>query len=221
MEQQLNLSRNNLSRNSVMLRTAVSAFALTAFCILAYNVSQGNTDAFDRELSGLIYSLRNDFTKSIFVPWTYLGNAAVIISAIGVLTVIPRTRWSIGMPSAITGSLTFILYKFLKQNFARPRPDEIFHLIEQGGFSFPSGHSMNGLFCYGMMIFLIRKTCEDKAAANILSVILGILITGIGFSRIFVGVHYPTDVIGGFLLGMVCLMLVSLGIDKLRYNFEK
>lgn len=222
MEQQLNLlNKNNLNRSSVILRLAASAFALTAFYILSYNVYLGNTMSFDKELSEVIYSLRGNFTKSIFIPWTYLGNAATIISVIGIAVVIPRIRWKIGIPTALTSIVTFLLYKFLKQSFARPRPDVIFHLIEQGGYSFPSGHSMNGLFCYGMIIFLLRRTCKDKETANILSVVLGILILGIGFSRIFVGVHYPTDVIGGFLLGTACLMLATLGIDKLHYNFRK
>ena len=222
MERQLDLlSRKTLNRNSVVLRLAVSAFALTAFCIIAYKVSLGNTETFDRKVSEIVYSFRNSFTKSIFVPWTYLGNAVIVISAIGIATVIPKTRWSIGVPTALTGTVTFALYKFLKYSFARPRPEEVFHLIQQGGFSFPSGHSMNGLFCYGMIIFLIRRNCSDKTTANCLTAIGSIMIIGIGFSRIFVGVHYPTDVAGGFLLGLACLMPATLGIDKVHYNLRK
>ena len=127
-----------------------------------------------------------------------MGNSMTIISVIAVLLLVPATRKNIGLPICISGSIVVAFYKVLKISFARPRPEEIYHIIRQGGFSFPSGHSMNGIFCYGMMIFLIRRHCKDRTTANILTAVLSLLIVSIGFSRIYVGVHYPSDVIGGF-----------------------
>lgn len=194
-------------------RIFIMIVALACFGLIAYQVSTGRSQGFDEAVSRKIYELRAVRLNEILVPITYMGNSMTIISVIAVLLLIPATRKNMGLPICISGSIVVAFYKVLKISFARPRPEEIYHIIRQGGFSFPSGHSMNGIFCYGMMIFLIRRHCKDRKTANILTAVLSLLIVSIGFSRIYVGVHYPSDVIGGFSMGVACLMAVTLGID--------
>lgn len=93
-------------------------------------------------------------------------------------------------------------------------------LIPQGGYSFPSGHSMNCIVCYGILIYLIRRYCPNKKAANILTVLLGLLIIGIGTSRVYVGVHFPTDVLGGWSLGLAFLLVSIIMLEKIRGEKE-
>lgn len=207
----------NSKENSVALRSGIAVLGAVAFGLIAWQVTAGNTTAFDTAVDQWFYSLRNGATKGILVPVTYLGNAASIVMIMLALLLIPKTRKPIGLPSAITGIVVLLIYKVLKNTFARPRPEEMWHIIEQGGFSFPSGHSLNGLVCYGMIIFCVRRCCRDRVTANWITGLLTLLIVLIGISRIFVGVHYVTDVLAGWSLGLCFLMIATICMDKLIY----
>lgn len=100
----------------------------------------------------------------------------------------------------------------LKEIFKRPRP-EINRLIDEWGYSLPSGHSMVSMAFYGWLMYLSYKFIENKYLKWSLIGILGALIIIIGISRIYLGVHYTTDVLGGFLISIAYLM-VYIGITK-------
>ena len=85
----------------------------------------------------------------------------------------------------------------LKKLIRRPRPS-IEHLVVADGFSFPSGHSASSMAFYGLLIYWIWKNCKNVMLRNVLVAFLGFIILAIGTSRIYLGVHYPSDVIGGF-----------------------
>ena len=94
-----------------------------------------------------------------------------------------------------------LLNQILKFILQRPRPTE-FRLIEETGFSFPSGHSMVSMAFYGYLIYLIYKNLKNKYLKYILITILSLLIIFIGISRIYLGVHYTSDVLAGFLISI-------------------
>ena len=100
--------------------------------------------------------------------------------------------------------------KFILQ---RPRPTE-YRIIEETGYSFPSGHSMVSMAFYGLLIYLIYKHIENKYLKWLLISILSLLIILIGFSRIYLGVHYVSDVIAGFLFSIAYLILFIKSINK-------
>ena len=100
----------------------------------------------------------------------------------------------------------------LKNAFQRGRP--IDSIIEESGYSFPSGHSMVSMAFYGFLIYLVYKS-NIKYKGLIIG-LLSVLIVLIGISRIYLGVHYPTDVIGGFTLSLSYLLLF---IDITKPNF--
>ena len=100
--------------------------------------------------------------------------------------------------------------KFILQ---RPRPTE-YRIIEETGYSFPSGHSMVSMAFYGLLIYLIYKHIENKYLKWLLISILSLLIVLIGFSRIYLGVHYVGDVIAGFLFSIAYLILFIKSINK-------
>ena len=97
--------------------------------------------------------------------------------------------------------LVFLLNLLLKNIFARERPG-ILPLVTESGFSFPSAHSMVSIAYYGFIIYLINLKFPNKNK-YISIVLISILILLIGMSRIYLGVHYATDVIGGFLIGFI------------------
>lgn len=99
-----------------------------------------------------------------------------------------------------------ILNQGMKFILQRPRPTE-YRIIEETGYSFPSGHSMVSMAFYGLLIYLIYKHIENKYLKWLLISILSLLIVLIGFSRIYLGVHYVSDVIAGFLFSIAYLIL--------------
>ena len=101
--------------------------------------------------------------------------------------------------------------QLVKILFRRPRPTHVEHLIVQGGYSFPSGHAMGSIITYGALLFLIIRASKTWLPVLIGSVTLLPLIALIGMSRIYLGVHYPSDVIGGYSLGLAVLSL-SIGL---------
>ena len=153
----------------------------------------------------------------------------------------------IGVPIAAVAIIGSAINKVFKHTILRPRPDVSLHLIEQGGWSFPSGHSISGLLLYGFLVWLIRRyvnsgdsACVGSANSaetnctlannsnahcrlfgNIATVILTLLWIGVGLSRIYLGVHYPTDIVGGWTLGMAVMMVAIIIIEKIeRHNSD-
>ena len=106
-----------------------------------------------------------------------------------------------------------VLNQLLKRILQRPRPTE-FRIIEETGYSFPSGHSMVSMAFYGYLIYLIYKYVKNKYIKWISIVLLSILICTIGVSRIYLGVHYTSDVLGGFLVSISYLILFISTVNK-------
>ena len=103
--------------------------------------------------------------------------------------------------------------RILKYILQRPRPTE-FRIIEETGYSFPSGHSMVSLAFYGYLIYLIYKYINNKHLKRTLIIILSVLICIIGVSRIYLGVHYTSDVLGGFLISFAYLIIYIELVNK-------
>lgn len=95
----------------------------------------------------------------------------------------------------------------------RSRPTE-FRIVEETGYSFPSGHSMVSMAFYGYLIYLIYKYVENKYVKWSSIVLLSILICSIGISRIYLGVHYTSDVLGGFLISISYLIIYISATNK-------
>jgi len=112
-------------------------------------------------------------------------------------------RWSIAASANI--ALGALLNQALKYVFLRERPG-VPHLVEVSGYSFPSGHSMNSLIFYGFFIYFILKNMKHRSKYAI-AALLGLLVPMIGISRIYLGVHYASDVLAGFLVGIGWLVL--------------
>ena len=106
-----------------------------------------------------------------------------------------------------------ILNQLLKRILQRPRPTE-YRIIEETGYSFPSGHSMVSMAFYGYLIYLIYKYVKNKYIKWISIVLLSILICSIGVSRIYLGVHYTSDVLGGFFISISYLIIYISAANK-------
>lgn len=204
------------SRKRMYAEWIIIGGALLCFAYVAYQVSSGRILSFDETITHWVYTHRTPLLNSIWIPITYLGNWQTI-TLLGILLLLYKgTRKNIGIPFTIISLSSTVLYKVVKTVFQRPRPDIAVRIIEQGGFSFPSGHSMNGIVCFGILIYLIRRYCRNRKLADGLTAFLILLIAAIGFSRVYVGVHYPTDIIGGWSLGLAYLLAAIYIFEKIR-----
>ena len=156
--------------------------------------------------------LISDFATPIAKIITNFGGAIfLIILTIILLTTIKNKKIGITIPINLV--LITIINQALKNILQRPRPTE-FRIIEETGYSFPSGHSMVSMAFYGYLIYLVYKYVKNKYIKWSIIVLLSILISTIGISRIYLGVHYTSDVLGGFLVSISYLILFISTVNK-------
>ncbi|MEG0829512.1 MAG: phosphatase PAP2 family protein [Anaerovoracaceae bacterium] len=187
-------------------RLMIIVGCMLVFGVIAYFVATRDVLFFDTVIREWFYSLRNDVATGIMKPLTFTGNWQFIVCICLLLLIIPMTRKNYGIPVAMAAVFISLFNKGIKYIFQRPRPDEAVHLIEESGFSFTSGHAITSMLVYGLLIYLIRRQMVNKTLANVLTVVLCVPLIGIGLSRIYLGVHFPTDVFGGWVLGLATLM---------------
>ena len=143
---------------------------------------------------------------------TNFGGAIFVISLTTILFFVIKDK-KIGISIITNLGIVTILNQIIKFIMQRPRPTE-FRIIEETGYSFPSGHSMVSLAFYGYLIYLIYKYINNKHLKRTLIIILSVLICIIGVSRIFLGVHYTSDVLGGFLISFAYLIIYIELVNK-------
>jgi len=189
--------------------------SLLAFIIIAYAVRSGDTAGFDDPIRNFIYSLRANWLNTLMEGITYLGNWQSVTVVCLLLLAYDKTRVPYGALGSTTALTVTLLNKVFKEIFARARPDDIIPLIQQGGHAFPSGHAVTSMAFYGILLVLVQTRMEDRKRATALSVVLILLIALIGPSRIYLGVHYPTDILAGWAEGV----FVATAVYMLAFKF--
>ena len=127
---------------------------------------------------------------------------------IGIVIFAALRRWSDGLLMAACGVLPPVINLGLKELAARPRPDAALALVEETGYAFPSGHTVFATAFYGGLIYLLGHwgAFPDRPVLRrAIQGALALFILGVGVSRVYVGAHWPSDVVGGWLFGGLCL----------------
>lgn len=150
---------------------------------------------------------------------TKLGGAITLIS-ITIILLLGLKNKKIGLLVALNLIISTGLNLLLKNIVQRPRPNE-FRLIDETGYSFPSGHSMVSMAFYGFLIYLIYKFVKSKRLKWTLMIVLSILIITIGISRIYLGVHYTSDVLAGFTISVSYLVIYTSIVKKFIWKREE
>lgn len=162
---------------------------------------------FDNIVYSKIIYFKSDVITNLLKIITFFGSAIAFIS-ICILSFIfmknKKIPTYISINLAICGIFNFILKNVVRRN----RPIG-YRLVEESGFSFPSGHSMASMAFYGLIIYFIFKFVKNKKIKTCLIIVLSMLITLIGISRIYLGVHYPSDVLAGFMISISYLILYT------------
>lgn len=149
--------------------------------------------------------LISDFATPIAKLITNFGGALVLIGTTIILVISIKNR-RIGLSIIANLGIVTGLNIVLKQIVQRPRPTE-YRIVNETGYSFPSGHSMVSMAFYGFLIYLIYKYVKNQYLKIGLITFLSILIISIGISRIYLGVHYTSDVMAGFCISVSYLVL--------------
>ncbi|WP_208559576.1 phosphatase PAP2 family protein [Marinilactibacillus kalidii] len=183
---------------------------------------------FDDYVGNEIIDEREPILTSIFRGITLFGNVLpltllAIATSLFILFKL-KNKW-LSLWYLLTVALgAGVLNQVLKYMIRRDRPSSVEHLIMQDGYSFPSGHAMGSIILYGAMIFLVLRLSEHLWFRLIASIGLMCLILLIGVSRIYLGVHFPSDIVGGYSVGMMWLTfsigLYGLSLTK-RPEIEK
>ena len=199
------------------------SFALLLFMIIGYIVKfypEMLVD-FDQPIQTAIRGDLPETLTLLFRAITHLIDIPVIISWVLIVAFIfYRKQWK--MESYLMlGNLTLagILIVTFKNIYQRPRP-EIVHLVEEKGFSFPSGHSLAVTLMVGSLIVILSQRIKNTTWRKVVQIGLGIYLVSVLVSRIYLGVHYPSDVIASLCVGLGVLFMEFPFYDKLRFQWR-
>ena len=199
------------------------SFALLLFVILGYVVKfhSGQLKGID---SLLQTTLRGNLPHALtvfFSSLTSLINTPVIVTWVALLLGIflYKKWWSEALLLGGNLVLTGLLVKLLKGVYQRPRP-VLQHLVVESGFSFPSGHALASTLVVGALVIIVSQRVKNRHLRHLLQVLLMVFILTIMTSRVYLGVHYPTDVLGSLFLGLGMLHIEFPYYDKLRFQWR-
>jgi undecaprenyl-diphosphatase len=213
------LSRVGLLETAVLISLLFIAGGIWAFVEVADEVIEGESQHYDE---AILRALRQPGDPSQPIGPTWLKAAALDFTALGSTAVISlvctvtvgflalRRKWGsvvLVLASIAGGALVSTI---LKQSFERARPSMVPHLAEVHSLSFPSGHSMLSAITYITLGTLLARTTSDRKI-KIYYLAIAIFLAGlIGLTRVYLGVHYPTDVLAGWCAGISWALLCSL-----------
>ena len=185
----------------------ILAALVFVFAFITREVLQKELTGFDTAVYNFISKFENPLLTEIFKFLSFLSSGTfIVLLSIALFFIFKSKKY--GLLSLCNLVFIVILNQTLKLFFSRPRPFE-WMLIEETGYSFPSGHAMVSAAFYGMLIYLIWQTKLKTKYKKIWTIVLALLIFFIGLSRIYLGVHYTSDILAGFTLSLSCLIVTT------------
>ena len=189
------------------LKWIICFISLVIFIALGILVLTKN----DIYLDSIVYNfiskyISNDLTF-IVKNLTHLASVFMVI-LITLLIFVCHKNKKYGIFLTLDLVLITLFQYILKFTFLRVRPVDI-NLIEETGYSFPSGHSLTAFAFYGFIIYLIQTSKLDKRSKNIYTILFSIIILVVGLSRVYLGVHFFTDVVGAFSFSLAFLIIYT------------
>lgn len=217
MENKQNERVTHLSIMSFLILMMIGLFAFITFQISGEGIL-----AFDAQIIAYVQSFVTPEMTAFVLSLTEFGSVKYVVAFVLILGTglffTQHNKLALFVVVASGGGAALNL--ILKNMISRDRPN-ILPIIEASGYSFPSGHSMGSLIFYGSAAFVIVYFTKESLTKWGSVLALSIFISSIGVSRIYLGVHYPTDVIGGFAMGIAWLFICIIAfkiIDSREYT---
>ncbi|MBX9972618.1 phosphatase PAP2 family protein [Cytobacillus firmus] len=216
------MKRKNLTSKNIIylaLAAAIIGGFLLLFIEIVDELKENELIRFDETVIEYVQAFISPRLTEFMNVVTFLGSVkwlafAVLMAAV-LLFVFKKKSLALFM--VLSSGLGALFNLLLKWIFKRERPD-IRPLIEEQGFSFPSGHSMGSFIFYGSLAYMIIHLAKRKRWKAAWTVLLGCFIIMIGLSRIYLGVHFPSDVIAGFAAGGAWLTIMIIGFRYYEYR---
>ncbi len=203
---------------TIILALIVVVLGINLFIELTATLQTDTLAAYDDRITEYVHSYRNPGLTSYFMLVTNIGdvNGYLIVLGISVLlTVLFFKRWKYIWQIVLVLFLASASNVILKRFIDRARPG-IEHLVVVKTLSYPSGHAMSAMAFYGFLIYLLYKFKMNLLLKIALMLLLTVLILSIGISRIYLGVHFPSDIAGGFIAGMIWVFFCILIFDVIE-----
>ena len=203
----------------ILVGTLAVVGALLAFTLIAGEVAEGDTKAFDERI---LLGLRRADQPAVPVGPSWLEDTALDLTALGsagVLFIVVTAvlgylllerRYALLTVTLVSTIGGWLLGALLKEIFARQRPSVVPHLQHVSSPSFPSGHAMESAVVYLTLGVLLARSTGDRRLRVYFVAVAMVLTFIVGMTRVFLGVHYPTDVLGGWLAGVSWAVLCAL-----------
>ena len=188
---------------------------LVLFIILTILVKTNLIEAFDNYFYNLVtFKVNNSFTK-IYKVITFLGSTEFIISlcAIFLVLFIILKKKNIGITITIVLIISTLVNNLLKIILMRERP-EVIAFVTEHSYSFPSGHTMASVSMYGILLYFVLKSSMNNMLKIGLSSVLTILPILVALSRVYLGAHFMSDVLGAFIVSIILLLIETYYIEK-------
>ncbi|MGG2016092.1 phosphatase PAP2 family protein [Bacillus sp. S10(2024)] len=181
---------------------------LCAFSIIAWRVHSGGVTTIDEYVKGMVTGLQTESSLTFFRYVTKLGSGSGIVIGLAVsLFLFWKKRYYVAMiiyPLSILS--THLINKGIKAIVKRDRPT-INEALDALGYSFPSGHAMLSIVTYGFLAYIIAVNVKSVTVKCFVTVLAIVFIVLIGLSRIILSVHYPTDILAGYCMSGVILII--------------
>jgi len=199
---------------------AVVTLAAAAFAQLAEAMVEGQTQAFDEAILRWMGGIGAAWLDTAALEVTALGARVVVYMVVLIASAFlwqSRHHYSAALLwVAVLGS--GLINTVLKLTFNRPRPDVFPWRTQHVGLaSFPSGHAMTSIVVYGTLAFLLGRLAPTRWLRRVVWALAGVVIVLVGVSRLYLGVHYPSDVLAGFVIGGAWAVTCALGMEAVRY----
>jgi len=191
----------------------LAGLAMWGFAEIADQVLEQESHSMDTAILLLLKSWHTPFLERVMLSFTFVGEPSsllVVSVLIGIWLLIER-RYKEATTIVIAAAGSGALNYWLKELFARSRPQLWERVVDVQHYSFPSGHAMVSMVVYGIIGYLLSTHFPRWSGLIISSTLL--LVVGIGFSRLYFGVHWPTDVIAGFAAGLVWLIACIFSLE--------
>ena len=207
-----------LSRGFLVCFAAVIAFGL-----LADEMAEGDTTGFDAFIRNGVNSFATPLLTPVMIFFSFVGDWPFLtFLGIAIFLFLLYIKWKReAVIFLITNIGELILNLTLKSVYQRPRPEAFFGYELPPSYSFPSGHALGSFCFFGILAWILAENVESTRSKWIIYIAAALLVLAIGLSRIYLGVHYPSDIVAGYLVASFWTLTVIFADRSLQKNRKR